>query len=395
MPKKKKKQKKHPLLRELIPKILIYSFIVVAAVQTVSSVSLSLAPEFVNARETMDLNVPIGDYTPTFDQTTAPIAEYVNVIYKYAIGVVGIIAAVVLMWGGVIWLTSAGNNSRVGEAKAWIGSALTGLVLALGSYMILYQVNPDLVAFKPQRISEVEKIKIATNKGQAEKIGNCKTVYIAENTEKDSKKICEKYSDQTKVDDLTQGFSKNYYEESDSSYCKGTTGGKFICCCRSRTAISQRGKQEGLGAETLRCREDLWPDHCTDCLKCEPLPEELYKEFESSFVNENLHNALLEIKNEYSLNWKVTEAWPPTVKHKNSCHYEGTCVDVGFRSPTSYDQKDVELFMDAASGKGLKAVYECPGAGCCADAGLDADGSNCWEDTGDHISGSHFSVYYN
>ena len=90
--------------------------------------------------------------------STASIAKYIRVIYKYAIGIVGILAAVVLMIGGVIWITAGGNAERIGEAKAWIASSLTGLLLALLSYTILATVNPALVNFQVSGIKTVEKI---------------------------------------------------------------------------------------------------------------------------------------------------------------------------------------------------------------------------------------------
>ncbi|MDO9399471.1 MAG: pilin [bacterium] len=98
------------------------------------------------------------------------IGEYISGIYKYAIGIVGILAAIILMVAGVIWLTAGGNASQITEAKAWITASLTGLVIALCSYTILYQVNPDLLALKPLKITSVAKINtpissIATRSG--------------------------------------------------------------------------------------------------------------------------------------------------------------------------------------------------------------------------------------
>jgi hypothetical protein len=87
------------------------------------------------------------------------LGEYIRDIYKYAVGIVGILAAVVLMFGGVVWLTAGGNQTRIGEAKAWIGASLTGLIIVLTSYMILYTVNPDLVRFRPIEIRVVEEDK--------------------------------------------------------------------------------------------------------------------------------------------------------------------------------------------------------------------------------------------
>lgn len=86
---------------------------------------------------------------PDEDKMCVPwIGDYITGIYKYAVGIVGILATVVMMIGGVMWITAVGNASRLSEAKAWIGAALTGLILAMTSYTILYQVNPKLTQFK-------------------------------------------------------------------------------------------------------------------------------------------------------------------------------------------------------------------------------------------------------
>ena len=96
--------------------------------------------------------------SPNQDKMCVPwIGQYIAGIYKYAIGIVGILAAVVLMIGGIVWLTAGGSATRVGEAKAWIGASLTGLIIALTSYMILYQINPKLTQFKPIEVAVVEK----------------------------------------------------------------------------------------------------------------------------------------------------------------------------------------------------------------------------------------------
>jgi hypothetical protein len=79
----------------------------------------------------------------TISPTT--IGLYIKAIYKYAIGIVGILAAVVLMFGGLLWLTAGGNANQVSEAKAWIGASLTGLLIALCSFMIMATINPALV----------------------------------------------------------------------------------------------------------------------------------------------------------------------------------------------------------------------------------------------------------
>ena len=70
------------------------------------------------------------------------ISQLVASYYKYLIGAVGILATVIMMFGGLMYIMSAGNASKADNAKTWITSALTGLVLAFASYTILYMINP-------------------------------------------------------------------------------------------------------------------------------------------------------------------------------------------------------------------------------------------------------------
>ena len=108
--------------------------------------------------------------------STASIAKYVRLIYKYAIGIVGILAAVVLMVGGVMWIVAGGSATAIGEAKAWIGASLTGLLLALMSYLILATVNPALVEFRITPITTVKTSPNDATKGCCQEDSSCSMV---------------------------------------------------------------------------------------------------------------------------------------------------------------------------------------------------------------------------
>jgi hypothetical protein len=73
------------------------------------------------------------------------LARYLQDFYTYGQGTVGIIAVIILMVGGIIWLTSAGDSGRVGQAKKMIAGAITGIIILFGSWIILNTINPDLV----------------------------------------------------------------------------------------------------------------------------------------------------------------------------------------------------------------------------------------------------------
>ncbi|OGY61595.1 MAG: hypothetical protein A3I33_00775 [Candidatus Colwellbacteria bacterium RIFCSPLOWO2_02_FULL_45_11] len=65
-------------------------------------------------------------------------------LYDWSIGVGTILALGILVYAGFLYTTSAGNSSRITEAKRWITAALTGLLILLSSYLILNTINPDL-----------------------------------------------------------------------------------------------------------------------------------------------------------------------------------------------------------------------------------------------------------
>ena len=70
---------------------------------------------------------------------------YFKYIYQIGLGIVGIAALIMIVIGGIIYMTSAGNASQKSEAKDRITNAILGLILALSAYLILYTINPDLV----------------------------------------------------------------------------------------------------------------------------------------------------------------------------------------------------------------------------------------------------------
>ncbi len=126
-----------------------------------------------DAIDNFELQVPIPGGNKMDIKSGKAIGEYISGIYNYATGVVGILAAIIMMFGGVRWITAGGNAEAVGEAKKWIGGALSGMVLVTCSYLILYTVNPDLTVFKKIEIkncgtencNSAEKCEISKTNG--------------------------------------------------------------------------------------------------------------------------------------------------------------------------------------------------------------------------------------
>lgn len=100
------------------------------------------------------------------------IGQYIAGLYNYALGIVGILAAIMLMAGGLLWLISAGDASKITKAKELIIGSISGLIILLVSYTILTIVNPDLVNLKGVNVSSVQKIVITPIKNGSDSTEN-------------------------------------------------------------------------------------------------------------------------------------------------------------------------------------------------------------------------------
>lgn len=87
----------------------------------------------------------IGDKVFKEFAATTPISGYVNIMFKIIIGVVGVLAVVMLVLGGVQYMSTDAISGKE-SGKETIQHALGGLVLALGAFIILNTINPDILS---------------------------------------------------------------------------------------------------------------------------------------------------------------------------------------------------------------------------------------------------------
>ncbi len=83
---------------------------------------------------------------------------FVSGFYNFALMIGGVLAFGAIVYGGILYAASAGNPSKQSEGKEWVKSALLGLLLLAGSYLILYTINPNLVNLN---LPTLEAINIA------------------------------------------------------------------------------------------------------------------------------------------------------------------------------------------------------------------------------------------
>lgn len=77
--------------------------------------------------------------------TDVPIIETVANIINILLGFLGVIAVVIILYAGFRWMTAAGNEEAIGQAKKMMGAAVIGLVIVLTAYAIAAFVVGNLI----------------------------------------------------------------------------------------------------------------------------------------------------------------------------------------------------------------------------------------------------------
>lgn len=96
--------------------------------------------------------------TTLSENNTSYIIKLIKAFYDYGLSIGGILAAVVLMAGGLIWLTSGGSSDKITQAKGLMIGSIVGIALLFGAWIILNTINPNLVNLKVTDIRTITKM---------------------------------------------------------------------------------------------------------------------------------------------------------------------------------------------------------------------------------------------
>ncbi|MDP3970240.1 MAG: pilin [bacterium] len=196
------------------------------------------------------LEQPLGG-----QQTIRSAAQYIQLVYAYALGIVGIMAVVMIMFGGMRWISAAGNEQTISAAKEIITSAVIGLLIALFSYTILVFINPSFInlGFAVERIQvtadvnmlQYEKCSVApfvdtTCENEAGDNVDCSTIPCTEiGVSDDSGEVC-------RGDVCAEGTGGCYIDAmlpTQTVQCTHTKCGEQIDKCKSLIAGDDPGNE--------------------------------------------------------------------------------------------------------------------------------------------------------
>ncbi len=77
-------------------------------------------------------------------------AAYIRYFFIFGLGLVGFLAVGAIVVGGIMYMTG-GTVGKVERARQIIWGAVTGVILLLCSYLLLYTIDPTLVNLSPFR----------------------------------------------------------------------------------------------------------------------------------------------------------------------------------------------------------------------------------------------------
>jgi len=73
----------------------------------------------------------------TFGLNTADLQSTVIKIVQWVLTLLGLIAVIMILYGGFVWLTAGGNEEKVASAKKVISAAIIGLIIVLLAWAIV------------------------------------------------------------------------------------------------------------------------------------------------------------------------------------------------------------------------------------------------------------------
>ncbi|MCL5795056.1 MAG: hypothetical protein M1338_01735 [Patescibacteria group bacterium] len=107
---------------------------------TILAFALTVLPAF--ALTGTQVGLDYGTYTGL---GTKDLREGIMNVVNVLMGFLGIIAIIIILWGGFKWMTAGGNEEKVGEAKKIITAGIIGLIIIFISYAIATFVISQLI----------------------------------------------------------------------------------------------------------------------------------------------------------------------------------------------------------------------------------------------------------
>ncbi len=324
------------------------------------------------------------------------IAGYLLRLYNFALGIIGTLAFGTIVVGG-IYIAFSGVADKKKEGKEMITSALWGIAILLGSYLILNTINPEIPKLKEPGLQPVTLGQLAIESpapsennmivcGQLNKDGG-QVIPESACANNEWPFITVKDGGVSGAKNPQTGDQLGWTCKDPFSSPSGAPSGTAWQACLPASFASMKENNFrayiAFFADGNRdFKEKAANNSCSNCVALDnSLP---IKQNTSCQIGPNgdmtscvctwntkdspacqsknaINEKLLDLKESYGtqgISWNITEAYPPTVMHSAVCHFNGGCVDI------SISQGDncalVEQAKTIASSIGFAVLNEYP-----------------------------------
>lgn len=311
---------------------------------------------------------------------TSSITQYIVNIYRFGMGIAGILAVGMIVAGAVYMSISSSSVDKKSEGRDMITSALMGIGLLFGSYLILNTINPELIKLKDPAIeSKVFSNTYSSMSMPLTHVSGCNSDEMGACVGKGGG-----YALYTKYNTSTQKAAPG------TQQCLNAVPGPetgLVLCVDTLSGMSREvwcKTVAGLTPETVAQHAGWGVEYLNDCVKGEIAKDLVSIQDDFSIKPGQCHwgntksepckvggssfrDKLIAMRDALTNNgvgrdfYWVSEAWPPTVHHSDSCHTMGTCVDIGVNATLTCTV--VQKIIDKASAAGLRVTNEylsCP-----------------------------------
>ena len=104
------------------------------AIALVLGVSLMI-PMVALAQDPSETNFGLDNLT-NIQLGTNTLPETISIFINIILGFLGIVAFIIILLGGCKWMTSGGDEEKIGEARKLMGAGVVGMAIVLASWAI-------------------------------------------------------------------------------------------------------------------------------------------------------------------------------------------------------------------------------------------------------------------
>jgi len=84
------------------------------------------------------------------------LASIAGTIIRAVLSLLGVVFVSLIIYGGFLWMTAAGNDEQIGKAKKIMSGALIGLIITLSAFSIYYFISEAILSENLSGSSVVE-----------------------------------------------------------------------------------------------------------------------------------------------------------------------------------------------------------------------------------------------